>query len=74
MTELKEITKFAQHLWESIEGKGGLIDSLNDDYDEKYDLLLTINGKTLRLPMNADLYDNFTMFIRAQIKIIADEY
>lgn len=59
---LKELLDFKQHITDSTTT---LLDELDEteEVDEKYDVVITINGKTIVVPSNADAYANIERLI-----------
>lgn len=67
--ELAEIKDYIKHLHNSIEGDNGMLDEMarvNWDYDEKYDVTISFNGKSITLGMRANLYDNLTKLLKQE--------
>lgn len=71
MEEIKALQEFLAHVTESVEGNGGLLDTLHDGdghYLDKFDLKLEMNGKSISLGLHADLYDRITTFLEEVIE------
>ena len=65
----KNLRDFSQHLENT---KEKLLDSFDNGtgYLEKFNIVLTINGKTITLDLNADIWSKLKMLIDEEIKEI----
>jgi hypothetical protein len=62
--KIDEVDAFQKFMDESVMGNGGLMDSLEDgDYDNKFDIHITHNGKTISLEMDADAFDEMMTYL-----------
>jgi len=62
MSNLKD---FKEHVERSIYT---MLDLMQEgDYEERFDLVLELNGKKVEIPMHADLYQRLTRFIQEEI-------
>lgn len=69
MEEVKALQEFLEHLQYSVYGHDGLMDTLNEgDYEERFDLKLELNGKSISLPLHADLFHRLTTLIVEEIE------
>lgn len=63
----RQCAAFLAHMEASV---GELLDDMaaKAEYDEKFDLTITWNGKTLRLPMNADLHSGLERLVTDEME------
>ena len=63
----KELNLFLQHLKDSA---NEMLDIISDgeDYEDRFDIKLGINGKHIILPLCADNYSRLVSFIEDEIK------
>lgn len=69
MEEIKALQEFLEHLQESVFGKNGLMDILIEgNYEERFDLKIEVNGKSVSLDLHADLFNRLTSLIEKEIE------
>ncbi len=63
---VSELNDFLKHIDNSKDEMLDIIDG-NGDYEERFDITISINGKSIIVPLNADSYYRLEKFIEDEI-------